>query len=56
MNRFTLTTAKGKRERGYYIHPQLYEQSEEKGIEWAGHPGPMERMKERRTKAEATTK
>jgi hypothetical protein len=52
-NPLIVEQAKGERERGYYIHPKLYEQPEEKGIEWARHPELMERMKERRTRAEA---
>jgi hypothetical protein len=41
---------KSERERGYYIHPELYGAPEEKGIEWARHPAMMKRMKERRAK------
>jgi hypothetical protein len=52
-NPLVVEPAKAERERGYYIHPELYEKPEEKGIEWARHPELMERMKERRTKAEA---
>jgi hypothetical protein len=55
-NPLVVEPAKDERERGYYIHAELYEQPEEKGIEWARHPELMERMKERRTKAEAATK
>jgi len=29
---------KPEKERGYYIHPELYGQPKEKGIEWAHHP------------------
>ena len=36
--------------RGYYIHPELYGVSEEKGIEWARHPEIMQRLKDRETK------
>jgi hypothetical protein len=52
-NPLVVEQEKVERERGYYVHPNLYEQPEEKGIEWARHPELMERMKERRTKAEA---
>jgi hypothetical protein len=55
-NPLVVEQAKAERERGYYIHPELYEQGEEKGIEWARHPELMERLKERRTKAEAIRK
>jgi hypothetical protein len=46
-NPMVVEQAKDDRERGYYIHPELYEKPAEKGIEWARHPGLMERMKER---------
>jgi hypothetical protein len=36
------------RERGYYIHPELYGQPEVKGIEWAQHPELMRESKARR--------
>ena len=39
---------KPEKEKGYYIHPELYGQPEEKSIEWARHPEMMKRMKEQR--------
>jgi hypothetical protein len=39
---------KPQRERGYYIHPELFGQSEEKQTEWGRHPRQMQRMKEMR--------
>jgi hypothetical protein len=42
--------AKSARERGYYIHPELYGASEEKQIEWARHPEMMRRIRETREK------
>jgi hypothetical protein len=44
-------TAKPSEERGYYIHPELYGASEEKGMEWARHPEMMKRIKEMRAAA-----
>jgi hypothetical protein len=41
---------KSERERGFYIHPELYGAPEEKGMEWARHPEMMKQMKERRQK------
>jgi trimeric autotransporter adhesin len=41
---------KPARERGYYIHPELYGQPQEKQLEWARHP---DRMKHLKTKREA---
>jgi hypothetical protein len=42
---------KGDRERGFYIHPELYGQPEEKQTTWARHPEMMRRMKARREAA-----
>jgi hypothetical protein len=41
---------KSARERGYYIHPDLYGAPEEKGIGWAGNPQLMKRIKADREK------
>jgi hypothetical protein len=41
---------KPDRERGYYIHPELYGASEEKQIEWARHPLIMKRIQETRAR------
>ena len=35
---------KTEKERGYYLHPELYGQPAQKGIEWADHPGVMARL------------
>ena len=40
-------------ERGFYIHPELYDQPAEKEITWAKRPEMMRAVKERREKAEA---
>ncbi len=42
--------AKSERERGYYIHPDLYGAPEEKQVEWARHPDIMRRLKDARAK------
>jgi hypothetical protein len=43
---------KNARERGYYLHPELYGAPAEASIEWARHPQIMKRLKElRQTKA-----
>jgi len=47
-HRIPVEEDKPSAEQGYYIHPQLYGQPEEKGIEWALHPEKMNRMKEQR--------
>jgi hypothetical protein len=46
----TVEVDKPARERGYYMHPELYGQSEEKQIGWARRPAMMKRMKEMREK------
>jgi hypothetical protein len=40
--------AKSERERGFYIHPELYGQPEERQTEWARHPEMMQRLKTHR--------
>ncbi len=44
---------KSARERGHYLHPELYGAPEESSIEWARHPQTMKRQKEMRQKAAA---
>ena len=41
---------KDARERGHYIHPELYGASEEQSIEWARHPAMMKKMQETRAR------
>jgi trimeric autotransporter adhesin len=38
-------------ERGSYLHPELFGQPEEMGVEWATHPDLMRQMKEEREQA-----
>ena len=35
-------------ERGHYLHPELYDQSEERSVEWARNPEMMRQTKEAR--------
>ena len=42
--------AKNARERGHYIHPELYGAPEEQSIEWARHPEMMRKMQETRAR------
>lgn len=44
-HRIRVEEDKPEAERGYYLHPELFGQPPEKGIEWAQHPVLMERMK-----------
>jgi hypothetical protein len=41
---------KPDQERGYYLHPELYGQPEERGVQWAQRPEMMRQMKEQREK------
>jgi len=46
-HRIPVEEEKNARERGYYLHPELYGAPEGKGIAWARHPDLMKRMKQR---------
>jgi hypothetical protein len=37
---------KPENQQGYYLHPELYDQPEERGVEWAVNPELMRQMKE----------
>jgi len=47
-HRIPVEEVKADRERGHYIYPELFDQPEEKSIQWARHPELMQRMKDRR--------
>ncbi|MBP6822351.1 MAG: gliding motility-associated C-terminal domain-containing protein [Acidobacteria bacterium] len=47
-NRKPAEELKPESERGHYLRPQLFNQPEEKGIEWARNPEMMKRMKAER--------
>jgi hypothetical protein len=47
-HRIPVEEEKPAAERGFYLHPADHGQSEEKGIEWATHPGLMQRLKDER--------
>ena len=47
-HRLIVEQEKPANERGYYIHPELYGQPEEKGIAWARNPKVMQQIKVRR--------
>lgn len=49
-HRIPIEEEKGERERGYYLHPDAFNQSDEKGVEWARNPEIMRRMEETRLK------
>jgi trimeric autotransporter adhesin len=47
---------KNTRERGFFMHPEVYGQPEEKGIQWALRPRMMKRIKATREKQLASAK
>ncbi|HEV8484934.1 MAG TPA: PEGA domain-containing protein [Blastocatellia bacterium] len=47
-NRIKVEVEKDERERGFYLHPEVFKQPEERGIQWAQHPELMKEMKQRR--------
>ena len=55
-HRIQVEVEKPERERGYYIHPELYGAPEEKSIAWARHPDLMKRMKERQAPSHPANK
>jgi hypothetical protein len=46
-HRIPVEELKSDRERGYYIHPELFDQPEEKSLMWALRPEMMKRVRER---------
>jgi len=44
-NRIPVEEPKPDRERGFYIHPELYEQPDERNVEWARRPELMNRVR-----------
>ena len=51
-HRIPVEEEKPERERGYYLHPKVFNQSEEKSVEWARNPEMMRQIKSRRQEAE----
>jgi hypothetical protein len=47
-HRIPVEEDKSDQERGHYLHPELFNQPEEKSVEWARHPELMRQMKEKR--------
>ena len=47
-NRIPVEELKSDIERGHYLHPELFNQPEEKSIEWARNPELMRKMKQER--------
>ena len=55
-NRIKVEENKSERERGFYLHPEAFNQTEERGIEWARHPEFMRQMRESRLKQDEKPK
>ncbi|MCI0387302.1 MAG: hypothetical protein MOB07_00815 [Acidobacteria bacterium] len=51
-HRIPIEEVKSERERGYYLHPKVFDQPEEKSVEWARNPEMMRQIKNRRQEAE----
>jgi hypothetical protein len=51
-NRIPVEEAKSERERGTYLHPDAFNQPEERGVDWARYPQMMQRLKQQRLAAE----
>jgi hypothetical protein len=43
---------KAAKERGTYLHPEAFNQPEERGVEWARNPQMMQQLKQQRVRAE----
>ena len=51
VHRIPVEEEKSARERGHYLHPELYGAPEEASIAWARHPETMKHIKEMRIKS-----
>jgi hypothetical protein len=51
-HRIKVEEDKPERERGYYLHPEVFNQPEEKSVEWARQPLVMKEMKRQQLKEE----
>jgi hypothetical protein len=50
--RIPVEEEKPKRERGYYLHPEVFNQPEEKSLEWARNPELMRKLRRQREDAD----
>jgi hypothetical protein len=55
-NRIIVEEDKAERERGYYLHPEAFNQPEERSVEWARRPVLMQQLKQQRIEAEQLRK
>lgn len=54
-HRIPTEETKPEKERGFYLHPELFNQPEDKSVEFALHPETMQRVKELREQAKGKT-
>ena len=54
-NPLVVEQEKDARERGYYIHPELYGASAQQSVEWARHPQMMRKIQETKAKQMAAS-
>src|SRR5690606_8888158 len=52
-HRIVVEEDKPAKERGYYLHPKLFGQPEQRSLEWARRPEMMRELQELSTRAEA---
>lgn len=55
-HRIQVEVNKTEQERGFYLYPELFNQPEERGVEWARHPQLMQQLKQQRLAAEQQRK
>jgi hypothetical protein len=55
-NRVQVEVDKPEQERGYYLHPEVFNQPDEKSVQWALNPEMMQRRKQQRTDSEGKLK
>ena len=51
--RIPVEESKGEHERGFYLHPDVFNQPDERGVVWSGHPEMMQPVKQARLKIKA---
>jgi len=55
-HRIKVEEDKPEKERGYYLHPGVFNQPEEKSVEWTRHPEMMRQIKKERLEADELQK
>ena len=50
-NRIRVEVEKDERERGFYLHPEAFDQPDERGVEWAHNPEMMQQLRQQRLEA-----